>query len=86
MGRPPSIPAEKKTRIVMSVLAGEMSVAEAVGYGPATSPRESTIDALELANAGYAAWQDFMEAHGIEEPTAVTADLLDPPTIADRRR
>lgn len=29
MGRPPSIPAEMKTRIVMSVLAGEMSVAEA---------------------------------------------------------
>ncbi|MPZ02547.1 helix-turn-helix domain-containing protein, partial [Micrococcus luteus] len=23
MGRPPSIPAEKKTRIVLSVLAGE---------------------------------------------------------------
>lgn len=30
MGRPPSIPAEKKTRIVLSVLAGEMSIAEAV--------------------------------------------------------
>ena len=29
MGRPPSIPVEKKTRIVLSVLAGEMSVAEA---------------------------------------------------------
>lgn len=29
MGRPPSIPAEKKTRIVLSVLAGEMSIAEA---------------------------------------------------------
>ncbi|WP_022873474.1 transposase, partial [Nesterenkonia alba] len=28
MGRPPSIPAEKKTRIVLSVLAGEMSIAE----------------------------------------------------------
>lgn len=26
MGRPPSIPAEKKTRIVLSVLAGEMSI------------------------------------------------------------
>jgi transposase len=29
MGRPPSIPAEKKARIVLSVLAGEMSIAEA---------------------------------------------------------
>lgn len=29
MGRPPSIPAEKKARIVMSVIAGELSVAEA---------------------------------------------------------
>ena len=29
MGRPPSIPVEKKTRIVLSVLAGEVSVAEA---------------------------------------------------------
>lgn len=29
MGRPPSIPVEKKTRIVLSVLAGELSVAEA---------------------------------------------------------
>ena len=29
MGRPPSIPAEQKTRIVRSVLAGEMSIAEA---------------------------------------------------------
>lgn len=29
MGRPPSIPAEKKTRIVLSVLADEMTIAEA---------------------------------------------------------
>jgi transposase len=29
MGRPPSIPAEKKTRIVLSVLAGEITIAEA---------------------------------------------------------
>lgn len=29
MGRPPSIPVEKKARIVLSVLAGEMTVAEA---------------------------------------------------------
>ncbi len=29
MGRPAVIPAERKTRIVLSVLAGEMSIAEA---------------------------------------------------------
>ena len=29
MGRPPVIPADQKARIVMSVLAGEMTVAEA---------------------------------------------------------
>ncbi|MPY85449.1 MAG: helix-turn-helix domain-containing protein, partial [Actinophytocola sp.] len=29
MGRPPAIPAEKKARIVLSVLAGEMTIAEA---------------------------------------------------------
>ena len=29
MGRPPMIPAEKKLRIVLSVLAGEMTIAEA---------------------------------------------------------
>jgi len=29
MGRPPSIPVEMKTRIVLSVLAGEMTIAEA---------------------------------------------------------
>jgi transposase len=29
MGRPPVIPSEKKIRIVLSILAGEMSLAEA---------------------------------------------------------
>jgi len=29
VGRPPVIPAEQKTRIVLSVLAGEVSIAEA---------------------------------------------------------
>ena len=29
MGRPPSIPAEKKARVVLSVLAGELTIAEA---------------------------------------------------------
>ena len=29
MGRPPMIPPERKTRIVLAILAGEMSIAEA---------------------------------------------------------
>ena len=29
MGRPPVIPPEKKSRIVLSILAGEVSIAEA---------------------------------------------------------
>ncbi len=29
MGRPPVIPVERKTRIVLSVLAGEVTIAEA---------------------------------------------------------
>ncbi len=29
MARPPVIPAEKKTRTVLSIMAGEMSIAEA---------------------------------------------------------
>ena len=48
-----------------------------IGYGPSASPRGATVDALELANAAYAAWQRFMSEHGSEDPTAVTAGLLD---------
>jgi hypothetical protein len=49
-----------------------------IGYGPATSPRGSTIDALELAEAGYAAWQTFMADNAIQEQSALIAPLLDP--------
>lgn len=51
-----------------------------IRYGAASSPRGSTIDALELANAAYAAWQRFMVDHGIDGLTSVTAAMLDPPT------
>lgn len=51
-----------------------------IGYGPASSPRESTVDALELANAAYAAWQRFMGDRGIEDLTNVTAAMLGPRT------
>lgn len=50
MGRPPVIPAEKKTRIVMSVLAGEMTIAEAA--------RKETISEQSIGR-----WKaDFLEA------------------------
>lgn len=50
MGRPPVIPAEKKTRIVMSVLAGEMTIAEA-------ARRE------EISEQSIGRWKaDFLEA------------------------
>ena len=49
-----------------------------IGYGPAAVPHKSTIDALELANAGYAAWQGFMKHHGLQEQTALIAPLLNP--------
>ena len=49
-----------------------------IGYGPAAHPQESTIDALELANAAYGAWQRFMDEHGIDDHPAVTTSLLDP--------
>lgn len=49
-----------------------------IGYGPRAHAQQSTIDALELANAAYGAWQSFMSEHGIEDPTSVTLALLQP--------
>ncbi len=50
MGRPPSIPVEKKTRIVLSVIAGEQTIAEA-------ARRES------VSEQSIGRWKaDFLEA------------------------
>jgi hypothetical protein len=49
-------------------------------YGPSTNPRASSIDALELAEAGYAAWQNFMTRHGIHAEDALIDPLLNPPS------
>lgn len=38
-----------------------------VAYGPSIDPRRSTIDALELAESAYAAWQTFIADNGIRE-------------------
>ena len=51
-----------------------------IAYGPSTNPRGSTIDALELAEAGYAAWHAFMTARGIREQSALIDPLLNPAT------
>lgn len=50
-----------------------------IAYGPAQDPRGSTIDALDLANSGYTAWQRFMERHCVKEQTPLISPLLDPP-------
>ena len=57
MGRPPVIPVEKKIRIVLSILAGEMTIAEAARREKVS---EQSIggwkaDFLEAGTAGLAA-------------------------------
>ena len=49
-----------------------------LGYGPSANPQQSIIDAHELANAAYGAWQRFKDEHGIEDHGAVTASQLKP--------
>lgn len=57
MARPVSIPVEKKTRIVLSVLAGEVSVAEAARREKVSeqSVGRWKADFLEAGKAGLAA-------------------------------
>ncbi len=50
-----------------------------IAYGPSVNPRASTIDALDLAEAAYAAWQTFMTTHGIQEQRELINPLLNPP-------
>ena len=56
MGRPPVIPVEKKTRIVLSILAGEMTIAEA-------ARRE------KVSEQSIGRWKaDFLEAGKVNRP------------------
>ena len=57
MGRPLVIPVEKKTRIVLSVLAGEMTIAEAAWREEVSeqSIGRWKADFLEAGEAGLAA-------------------------------
>jgi len=57
MGRPPVIPVEKKTRIVLSILAGEMTIAEAARREKVSeqSIGRWKADFLEAGKTGLAA-------------------------------
>ena len=57
MGRPPAIPAEQKARIVMSVLAGEMTIAQAARSEKVSeqSIGRWKADFLEAGKTGLAA-------------------------------
>ena len=64
MGRPPTIPAERNSRIVLSVIAGEMTIAEAA--------RRAKISEQSIGR-----WKaDFLEAG----KTALTAGRSGPST------
>ncbi len=70
MGRAPSIPAERKTRIVMSALAGEMTIAEA-------ARRE------KVSEQSIGRWKaDFLEAG----KTALAAGKSGPSTREEQPR
>jgi transposase len=58
MGRPPVIPAERKTRIVLSVLAGEMTIAEAARREKVSeqSIGRWKADFLEAGKTALAGW------------------------------
>lgn len=57
MSRPPQIPVEKKTRVVLSVLAGEMTIAEAARREQVSeqSIGRWKADFLEAGKTGLAA-------------------------------
>ena len=73
MGRPPVIPAERKTRIVLSVLAGEMSIAEAARPEKVSEQSigrwkadflEAGKTALAAARSGPSTREEQLEAQG----------------------
>jgi transposase len=57
MSRPPAVPAEEKTRIVLSILAGELSVAEAARRAKVSEQSVGTWKRqfLEAGRAGLTA-------------------------------
>ena len=47
-----------------------------IGYGPADDMHREEVDALELAEAAYAAWRAFMTEHGIQEQVDFVESIL----------
>ena len=80
MGRPPVIPGEKKTRIVLSVLAGEVSIAEAARKEKVSEQSigrwkadflEAGRTALAAGRAGPSTREEQLEAEVAELTTAL---------------
>jgi transposase len=76
MGRPPSIPVEKKARIVLSVLAGEMTIAEAARKEKVSeqSIGRWKADFLEAGKTALSAGKSGPSTRG-EQLEAEVADL-----------
>ena len=70
MGRPPVIPVEKKTRIVLSILAGEMTIVEAARREKVSeqSIGRWKADFLEAGKSGPSTREQQLEAE-VEELT-----------------
>lgn len=80
MGRPALIPAEKKSRIVLSVLAGEMSIAEAARKEKVSEQSigrwkaeflEAGKTALAAGKTGPSSREEQLEAEVAELTTAL---------------
>ena len=76
MGGPPRIPVEKKTRIVLSVIAGEVTVAEAARREKSSeqSIGRWKVDFLEAGKTALAAGRSGPST-GEEQLEAVVSDL-----------
>ncbi|WP_447949795.1 transposase [Microbacterium aurum] len=75
MGRPPVIPVEKKTRIVLSILAGEVSIAEAARREVSEqSIGRWKADFLEAGKTGLAAGKSGLSTRE-QQLEAEVADL-----------
>ena len=75
MGRPPMIPPEKKTRIVLAILAGEMSMAEAARKEKVSEQSigrwkaefiEAGRTALVAGRSGPSSREEHLEAEVVE--------------------
>ena len=75
MGRPPMIPPEKKTRIVLAILSGEMSMAEAARKEKVSEQSigrwkaefiEAGRTALVAGRSGPSSREEQLEAEGVE--------------------